>query len=133
MRFAHCMIRVSDLDRSLRFYLGLLGMRLLRREDYPDGRFTLAFVGFGDEPQAPSIELTCNWDQHAYTHGSAFGHLALEVEALEATCQRLAAAGVPVPRAPGPMRHHSSDRKEPEIIAFVEDPDGYRIELLQRP
>lgn len=132
MRIVHCMIRVSDLDRSLGFYLNLLGMRLLRKEEYPDGRFTLAFIGFGNYPESAVIELTYNWDQDDYKHGTAFGHIALEVDELETTCNNLAAAGVPILRSPGPMSFHSPNRDTAEIFAFVEDPDGYRIELLQR-
>jgi lactoylglutathione lyase len=130
-RLVHTMLRVGDLERSLSFYTRALGMSIFRREDYPDGRFTLAFVGYGDERSSAVIELTHNWDQSAYERGSAFGHIALAVADLQATCAFLAAAGVKMLRAPGPMTHRSPSRGDAEIIAFVEDPDGYRIELIE--
>jgi lactoylglutathione lyase len=121
------MIRVRDLDRSIDFYTRLLGMTLLRRKDYPSGEFTLAFVGYGDEASSTAIELTYNWPQkEPYTVGSGFGHLAVGVADVAKTCARLAAEGVKVPRPPGPMKHGGG------IIAFVEDPDGYKIELIER-
>ncbi|MBI5164112.1 MAG: lactoylglutathione lyase [Magnetospirillum sp.] len=123
-RLLHTMIRVGSLERSLDFYTRLLGMRLLRRRDYPEGRFTLAFVGYGDESETAVIELTHNWDSDHYELGTGFGHLALAVPDIEAACARLAAEGVKIPRPPGPMKHGST------VIAFVEDPDGYRIELI---
>ena len=127
-RFLHTMIRVRDLDASLRFYTNLLGMKLLRKRDYPSGQFTLAFVGYGDETSNTVIELTHNWSQaEPYSLGSAFGHLALGVPDVYETCERLAAAGVKIPRPAGPMPHGGS------VIAFIEDPDGYRIELVQSP
>ena len=127
-RFLHTMIRVRDLDASLRFYTNLLGMKLLRKRDYPSGQFTLAFVGYGDETSNTVIELTHNWGQaEPYSLGSAFGHLALGVPDVYETCERLAAAGVKIPRPAGPMAHGGS------VIAFIEDPDGYRIELVQSP
>jgi lactoylglutathione lyase len=127
-RFLHTMIRVRDLDASLRFYTNLLGMKLLRKRDYPSGQFTLAFVGYGDESSNTVIELTHNWGQaEPYNLGSAFGHLALGVPDVYETCERLAAAGVKIPRPAGPMAHGGS------VIAFIEDPDGYRIELVQSP
>ncbi len=126
-RLLHTMIRVLDLERSIDFYTRLLGMRLLRRQDYPGGEFTLAFVGYGDEASDAVIELTHNWGRsEPYALGDAFGHLAIGVEDIEATCKRLAAEGVPVPRPPGPMKHGGS------VIAFVEDPDGYKIELIEK-
>ena len=126
-RFLHTMIRVRDLDRSLDFYTRLLGMRLLRRTDFPDGKFTLAFVGYGDETTHTVIELTHNWGRdEPYDLGTGFGHLALGVTDLYGACARLAAEGVPLPRPPGPMKHG------PTVIAFIEDPDGYRIELIER-
>jgi len=126
-RLLHTMIRVRDLDASLQFYTNLLGMKLLRKRDYPTGKFTLAFVGYGDESNNTVIELTHNWDQaELYNLGSAFGHLAVGVPDVYKTCERLAAAGVKIPRPAGPMAHGGS------IIAFIEDPDGYRIELVQR-
>jgi lactoylglutathione lyase len=126
-RLLHTMIRVRDLDQSLHFYIDLLGMRLLRKTDYESGRFTLAFVGYGDEASNAVIELTHNWDQaEPYTIGSGFGHLAIGVPDIYGTCERLAADGVRIPRPPGPMKHGGS------VIAFIEDPDGYKIELIQR-
>jgi lactoylglutathione lyase len=123
----HTMIRVRDLDKSIDFYTRLLGMALLRRKDYPTGKFTLAFVGYGDETANTVIELTHNWEQaEPYTLGSGFGHLALGVPDVYAACAGLAAEGVKIPRPAGPMAHGGS------VIAFVEDPDGYKIELIQR-
>jgi lactoylglutathione lyase len=127
MRLLHTMIRVNDLDQSLRFYLELLGMRLLRKQDYPGGRFTLAFVGYDSEDAAAVIELTYNWDTHAYDIGTGFGHIALGTADIYKTCDALRAQGVKVVREPGPMQHGTS------VIAFVEDPNGYRIELIQTP
>ena len=127
-RLLHTMIRVRDLDASLQFYTELLRMKLLRKRDYPTGKFTLAFVGYGDESNNTVIELTHNWSQaEPYNLGSAFGHLAVGVPDVYETCERLAAAGVKIPRPAGPMAHGGS------VIAFIEDPDGYRIELVQRP
>jgi lactoylglutathione lyase len=126
MRFLHTMIRVNNLDESLRFYCEALGMTLLRKHDYPGGRFTLAFVGYGNESAQTVIELTYNWDTHRYDVGSGFGHLAIGVDDIYQTCERLRGKGVKVVRAPGPMQHGST------VIAFVEDPNGYRIELIQR-
>jgi len=126
-RLLHTMIRVGDLDASLQFYTNLLGMKLLRKRDYPTGKFTLAFVGYGDEGSNTVIELTHNWGQsEPYNLGSAFGHLAVGVPDVYKTCERLAGAGVKIPRPAGPMAHGGS------VIAFIEDPDGYRIELVQR-
>ncbi|CAA6603103.1 glyoxalase I, Ni-dependent [Rhodospirillaceae bacterium LM-1] len=126
-RFLHAMIRVFDLEASLDFYTRHLGMTLLRKSDYPDGRFTLAFVGYGDEGANTVLELTHNWDQkEPYAIGSGFGHLALGVADIYAVCERLSAAGVKIVRAPGPMKHGKT------VIAFIEDPDGYKIELIER-
>ena len=125
MRMLHTMIRVVDLERSLRFYCDVLGMRLLRRKDYESGRFTLAFVGYGDEAANTVVELTHNWDTERYDLGNAFGHLALGVEGIYATCDALRAKGAKITREPGPMKHGGSE------IAFVEDPDGYKIELIE--
>ena len=126
-RLLHTMIRVKDLDKSLNFYTELLGMKLLRKRDYPTGKFTLAFVGYGDETDSTVIELTHNWDQaEPYSLGSAFGHLAIGVPDVYKACERLGAAGVKIPRPAGPMAHGGS------VIAFIEDPDGYRIELVER-
>ncbi|MCZ4303334.1 lactoylglutathione lyase [Zoogloeaceae bacterium G21618-S1] len=127
-RLLHTMLRVSDLARSLAFYIDTLSMRLLRRRDYPDGRFTLAFVGYADEAEGAVLELTWNWDRQVYVPGTAYGHIAIAVPDLAATCQALEQAGVPIPRPPGPMAHDSRER-----IAFIEDPDGYRIELIENP
>lgn len=125
-RLLHTMIRVGDLDKSIDFYTRLLDMRLLRRADFPEGRFTLAFVGYGDEADNTVIELTHNWDTPAYDLGSGFGHIALGVPDIHAACDRLAAAGAKITRPPGPMKHSST------VIAFIEDPDGYKIELIER-
>lgn len=119
----HTMIRVYDLDRSIDFYTRLLGMNLLSREDYPDGKFTLAFVGYGKDRNSPTIELTHNWEHEAYDLGTGFGHIALAVPDVYAACEVLAANGAKIPRPAGPMKHGTS------VIAFVEDPDGYKIEL----
>lgn len=120
------MLRVVDLDSSLSFYRDVLGMRLLRKQDYPEGRFTLAFVGYQDESEGAVIELTHNWDTKSYELGNAFGHIALEVEDAYEACARIKARGGNVVREAGPMKHGTT------VIAFVEDPDGYKIELIQR-
>jgi len=125
MRFLHTMLRVNDLDASLAFYVDVLGMRLLRRRDYPSGRFTLAFVGYGPEERETVVELTHNWDTKSYDLGNAFGHLALGVEGIYEAVERMRAAGAKVVREPGPMQHGGS------TIAFLEDPNGYRIELIE--
>jgi lactoylglutathione lyase len=123
----HTMIRVFDLDKSIDFYTRHLGMKLLRKKDYPSGEFTLAFVGYGNEDDNAVIELTHNWGQkEPYQLGTAFGHLAVGVEDIYGTCEKLGAEGVKIPRAPGPMKHGGS------VIAFIEDPDGYKIELIQK-
>ncbi|MBX3673406.1 MAG: lactoylglutathione lyase [Burkholderiales bacterium] len=126
MRILHTMIRVGDLDRSIRFYTEVLGMRVLRRKDYPDGRFTLAFVGYGDEADTAVIELTHNWDTKGYDLGNGFGHIAVAVPDAYKACEDAAARGGKVTRPAGPMKHGST------VIAFVEDPDGYKIEFIQR-
>ncbi len=127
-RMLHTMLRVKDLDRSLAFYTGPLGMKLLRRNDYPDGKFTLAFVGYGDESTHTVLELTYNWGrEEPYEIGTGFGHIALGVPDVYATCERLAKEGIKITRPPGPMKHGTT------VIAFIEDPDGYKIELVQRP
>ncbi|MEN9885866.1 MAG: lactoylglutathione lyase [Pseudomonadota bacterium] len=126
-RILHTMMRVMDLQRSLDFYIGALGMQLIRRQDYPTGRFTLAFLGYGSEEATTVLELTHNWDQtEPYVHGSAWGHIAVAVRDIYALCTELAEIGVNIVRAPGPMKHSAT------VIAFVEDPDGYKIELIQR-
>ncbi len=126
MRILHTMLRVGDLDLSLAFYTGVLGMRLLRRKDYPEGRFTLAFVGYDDEDRAACLELTHNWDTGHYDLGDGFGHIAIATDDIHACCQDIESRGGRVVRPPGPMRHGRT------VIAFVEDPDGYRIELIER-
>jgi lactoylglutathione lyase len=126
MRVLHTMIRIGDLDRSIRFYTEVLGMRLLRRHDYPDGKFTLAFVGFGPESEQAVIELTYNYGVERYELGVGFGHIALEVEDAHAACARIAQRGGKVVRPAGPMKHGTT------VIAFVEDPDGYKIELIEK-
>lgn len=126
-RLLHTMIRVMDMDKSIDFYTRHLGMKLLRRKDYPSGKFTLAFVGYGDEEDHSVIELTHNWGrEEPYEIGTAFGHLAIGVADIYGTCDALAKEGVKIPRPAGPMAHGGS------VIAFVEDPDGYKIELVQK-
>ena len=126
MRVLHTMIRVGDLDRSIRFYTEVLGMQLLRRKDYPDGKFTLAFVGYGPETEHAVVELTYNWGTGKYDLGNAFGHIALEVDDAYRACEDIKKRGGKVTREAGPMKHGTT------VIAFVEDPDGYKIELIQR-
>mgnify|MGYP003648006572 FL=1 len=124
MRILHTMLRVGDLDASIAFYTEVLGMTLLRRKDYPEGRFTLAFVGYGSEAEQAVLELTHNWDTAHYDLGDGYGHIAIEVLDVYKACEQITAAGGKVVREAGPMKHGNS------ILAFVEDPDGYRIELL---
>jgi lactoylglutathione lyase len=131
MRIVHTMIRVGNLDRSLAFYVDMLVMTLFRREEYPSGRFTLAFVGYGSEASSAVIELTHNWDTENYEHGSGYGHIALGVSNARAACDAFAAKGARIVRPAGPMSNASPDRDDIEIIAFLEDPDGYRIELIE--
>ena len=126
MRILHTMLRVGDLERSLAFYTGVLGMELLRRQDYPEGRFTLAFVGFAPESDQAALELTHNWDTKRYELGSGFGHVAIEVPDAYAACAEIKRKGGVVAREAGPMKHGTT------VIAFVQDPDGYKIELIQR-
>ncbi|MBR7059607.1 MAG: lactoylglutathione lyase [Neisseriaceae bacterium] len=126
MRLLHTMIRVGNLQRSIEFYTQVLDMQLLRQQDYPDGRFTLAFVGFGEESENTVIELTHNWDTTQYNLGNGFGHIAIEVENAAAACDAVRNKGGKVVREAGPMKHGTT------IIAFVEDPDGYKIELIQK-
>ncbi|MEJ5210711.1 MAG: lactoylglutathione lyase [Burkholderiales bacterium] len=126
MRMLHTMIRVGDLDRSIRFYTEVLGMKLLRRRDYPEGKFTLAFVGYGDESDHTVLELTYNWGVDHYDLGNGFGHIAIEVDDAYQACEAVKAKGGKVTREPGPMKHGST------VIAFVEDPDGYKIEFIQK-
>jgi lactoylglutathione lyase len=119
------MLRVGDLEASIRFYCDILGMKLIRRKDYPDGKFTLAFVGYGDESDNTVIELTHNWDTSTYTLGDAYGHIAIGVDDIYTTCEAIAAKGGKVVRPPGAMKHGTT------VIAFVEDPSGYKVELIQ--
>lgn len=126
MRLLHTMLRVGNLDKSLAFYTEVLGMKLLRRKDYPEGRFTLAFVGYGEESETAVIELTHNWDTYSYDLGTGYGHIALEVDDAYAACDAVRAKGGNVVREAGPMKHGTT------VIAFVEDPDGYKIEFIQK-
>ena len=126
MRILHTMLRVGDLDRSLAFYTDVLGMKLLRRKEYPEGRFTLAFVGFGPESEQAAIELTFNWDTKSYELGTGFGHIAIEVPDAHAACAEVKRRGGIVTREAGPMKHGTT------VIAFGQDPDGYKIELIER-
>lgn len=124
MRLLHTMLRVGDLDRSLRFYTEVLGMQLLRRKDYPEGRFTLAFVGYGPESAQTAIELTHNWDTDSYDLGTGYGHIAIEVDDVYAAAEAIRERGGRITREAGPMKNGTT------ILAFAEDPDGYKIELL---
>ena len=126
MRFLHTMIRVGDLEKSVDFYTRLLGMKETRRRDVPEGKYTLVFVGYGDEASDCMIELTYNYGVETYEQGTAFGHLAIGTDYIYAVCERLAAEGVKIPRPPGPLKHGTT------VIAFIEDPDGYKIELIER-
>ena len=125
MRMLHTMLRVGDLERSIRFYTEVLGMQLLRRKDYPSGRFTLAFVGYGDERDNTVLELTHNWDTEEYALGDGYGHIALGLDDIYSACNAIAEKGGRVVREPGPMKHGTT------VIAFVDDPDGYKVELIQ--
>jgi lactoylglutathione lyase len=126
------MIRVADLNHSIEFYANALGMRELRRETFTEGRFTLVFIGYGDEASNTVIELTHNWDSNSYQHGTGYGHLALEVDDINEACIRLAKMGVSVVREPGPMMYAVDKTGHREVIAFIEDPDGYKIELIEK-
>jgi lactoylglutathione lyase len=126
MRLLHTMLRVGDLERSITFYTEVLGMRLLRRKDYPGGRFTLAFVGYGEENDTTVLELTHNWDTSTYEIGSGYGHIAIGVADIHGVCEQIRAKGGRVAREPGPMKNGTT------VIAFVEDPDGYRVELIEQ-
>ncbi|NOX94829.1 MAG: lactoylglutathione lyase [Alphaproteobacteria bacterium] len=129
-RMLHTMIRVSNLEQSLAFYLDALGMHELRREDYPEGRFTLVFVGYGDEASNTVIEMTHNWDEGDYSHGTGFGHIAIGVSDIYAACERLGSMGINIARDPGPMTFAADQTGARDVIAFVEDPDVYKIELI---
>jgi lactoylglutathione lyase len=126
MRILHTMIRTGNLDRSIDFYTNVLGMKLLRRHDYPEGKFTLAFVGYGEESSNAVIELTYNWGVDSYELGDGFGHIAIEVDDARATCEEVKRKGGKVIREAGPMKHGTT------VIAFLSDPDGYKIELIQK-
>ena len=126
MRILHTMIRVGDLARSIDFYTKALGMTLLRQRDYPDGKFTLAFIGYGPEDTHPAIELTYNYGVEKYELGNAFGHIAVGVSDIHAAVERIRQAGGPITREPGPMKHGTT------VIAFAADPDGYKVELIQK-
>lgn len=125
MRILHTMLRVGDLDRSIKFYTEVLGMSLLSRKDYPDGKFTLAFLGYGRNPEHAEIELTHNWGVEKYDLGNAYGHIALGVDDIYKVCDQIRAAGGTITREPGPMKHGTT------VIAFVQDPDGYKVELIE--
>ncbi|RAM65431.1 glyoxalase I [Herbaspirillum rubrisubalbicans] len=126
MRMLHTMLRVGNLDRSIDFYVNVLGMKLLRRNDYPEGKFALAFVGYGEERDHTVLELTHNWDTPSYDLGSGYGHIAIEVEDAYQACDAVKAKGGIVTREAGPMKHGKT------VIAFVQDPDGYKIEFIQK-
>ena len=125
MRLLHTMLRIKDLEESLKFYCDILGMKLLRQKDYPGGEFTLAFVGYGDESDNSVIELTYNWGVDSYDLGDAYGHIALGVHDIYGTCEKIREQGGNITREPGPMKHGTT------VIAFVEDPNGYKVELIQ--
>jgi lactoylglutathione lyase len=126
MRILHTMLRVGELERSIAFYRDVLGMKLLSRKDYPDGKFTLAFVGYGENPEHAELELTYNWGVASYELGTAYGHIALGVDDAYAACDSIRKAGGKITREPGPMKHGTT------VIAFVQDPDGYKVELIER-
>ncbi|MFM9264835.1 lactoylglutathione lyase [Tychonema sp. BBK16] len=125
MQLLHTMLRVGNLEESVKFYTEVLGMKLLRQKEYPDGKFTLAFVGYGDDSDHTVLELTYNWGVEKYNLGDAYGHIAIGIDDIYGTCQEIKARGGKVSREPGPMKHGST------VIAFVEDPDGYKVELVQ--
>lgn len=126
MRILHTMIRVNDLDETIKFYQKFFGMNLLRKQDYPDGKFSLAFIGYGTEQSDTVIELTHNWDTNSYKHGNAFGHIAIEVDDVYESCEKIKSKGGNIIREAGPMMHGKT------ILAFIEDPNGYKIELIQK-
>ena len=126
-RLAHTMLRVIDLDTSLKFYCNILGMKVLRRTDYPEGRFTNTFIGYGPETEYPTLELTYNWDQQeSYQKGNGWGHICIETPDVYKACENLSNAGIKITRPPGPMKHGT------RVIAFCEDPDGYKVELNEK-
>ena len=125
MQLLHTMLRVGNLEASVKFYTEVLGMKLLRQKEYPDGKFTLAFVGYGDDSDHTVLELTYNWGVENYNLGDAYGHIAIGIDDIYATCEEIKTRGGKVSREPGPMKHGST------VIAFVEDPDGYKVELVQ--
>ena len=125
MRILHTMLRVGDLSRSIRFYTEVLGMKEISRKDYPDGKFTLAFLGFAKNPEQAENELTHNWGVEKYELGTAYGHIAIGVDDIHKVCDRIRAAGGKITREPGPMKHGTT------VIAFLEDPDGYKVELIE--
>lgn len=126
MKYLHTMIRVNHLDKSIKFYTDVLGMNLISKTDYPEGKFTLVFLSYGTSKEDPCIELTYNYDTHSYDHGNAFGHIALGTEDIYTTCERVKGLGGKVVREPGPMKHGTT------VIAFIEDPNGYKIELIEK-
>lgn len=126
MRILHTMIRVNNLDESIMFYQNFFGMKVIRKQDYPKGKFSLAFIGYGEEESSTVLELTYNWDTNKYIHGNAFGHIALEVDDAYKTCAEIKKKGGKILRDPGPMMHGTT------VIAFIEDPNGYKIELIQK-
>jgi len=126
MRLLHVMLRVVDLEKSINFYINILKMKLLRKKDYPEGKFTLAFLGYGEEETHTALELTHNWETHSYEQGNGFGHIAIDVPDVYKACEEIKKSGGKVVREAGPMKHGTT------ILAFVEDPDGYKIELLSR-
>lgn len=126
MRMLHTMLRVGNLERSIQFYTEILGMKVLRKNDFPDGKFSLAFVGYGDEIDHTVIELTYNYGVESYELGSAYGHIAIEVDDAYVACENVKKAGLPVLREAGPMMHGTT------VIAFIADPDGYKIEFIQK-
>ena len=126
MRILHSMIRVNDLEESIKFYTEVLGMKLLREKEYPEEKFSLAFLGYGNETENTVIELTYNWDKNDYEHGNAFGHIAIEVDDIYKVCEEIKKKGVKVIRDPGPMMGSRL------LLAFIEDPNGYKIELIEK-
>ena len=125
MTYLHTMIRVNNLDASIQFYRDVLGMKVISKDDYPDGKFSLVFLSYGTTKNDPCVELTYNWDRSSYTMGDAYGHIALGTNDIYATCEKIRASGGKIVREPGPMKHGTT------VIAFVEDPNGYKIELIE--